>query len=95
MARIDISEPYELYLKKQVDSGLYRSITAAAEDAIRKQMLEDEKMRIASIYAAIAKGEASIKNGNVIDFSDTLMKEIPEKARQNSLSGKKVKEDVR
>ncbi|MCR9063327.1 MAG: hypothetical protein NXI00_05150 [Cytophagales bacterium] len=95
MARIDLSEPYELYLKKQVDSGLYRSITAAAEDAIRKQMMEDEKLRIASVYAAIAKGEASIKSGNVIQFSENLLKEISEKARQNSLSGKKVKEDVR
>ncbi|AWV99955.1 ribbon-helix-helix domain-containing protein [Arcticibacterium luteifluviistationis] len=95
MARIDLSEPYELYLKKQVKSGLYRSVTAAAEDAIRKQMLEDEKSRIASVYAAIAKGEASIKSGNVVQFSDNLMKEISEKARQNSLSGKKVKQDVR
>jgi hypothetical protein len=48
-----------------------------------------------SVYAAIAKGEASIKRGNVIEFSENFMKEISEKARQNSLSGKKVKEDVR
>lgn len=95
MARIDLSEPYELYLKKLVDSGLYRSITAAAEDAIRKQMLEDEKLRLASVYAAIAKGEEDIKNNRTIDFSDSLMKEITEKGKKNALLGKKAKQDVR
>ena len=40
MARIDISQPYEAYLQSQVENGLYRSITAAAEAAIKKEMDE-------------------------------------------------------
>lgn len=95
MARIDLSEPYELYLKKQVKSGLYRSVTAAAEDAIRKQMVEDEKQRVASVYAAIAKGEEDIKNGRTMEFTENMLSEISAKARQNSLNGKKIKQDVR
>mgnify|MGYP006908589192 CR=1 FL=1 len=88
MARIDLSEPYQQYLKKQVNSGLYRSITAAAEDASRKQMVEDEKLKLASIYAAIAKGEEDIIKGRTIDFSENIMSEISAKGRRNSLEGK-------
>lgn len=37
MARIDINKPYEGYLKSQVKAGLFRSITAAVENAIYKK----------------------------------------------------------
>src|SRR5690606_40900321 len=57
MARIDISEPYEEYLNSLVKAGLFRSITAAAEAAIYRQMMEDERMRVSSVAAALAKGE--------------------------------------
>jgi len=56
MSRIDLNEPYKNYLQSLVDAGLYRSITAATEAAIHKQMIEDEKLRLSSIGIAIAKG---------------------------------------
>lgn len=85
MARIDLAKPYEDFLKEQVNKGLFRSVTSAAEDAIRKQMEEQEKMRIASVYAAIAEGEADITNGNTQEFSIEIMKEISDKAKRKAL----------
>ena len=70
MARIDINGPYENYLKSLVDAGLFRSVTAAAENAIHKQMVEDEKLRLSSISAAIAKGEADWPDSALYTQSD-------------------------
>ncbi|WP_304236388.1 type II toxin-antitoxin system ParD family antitoxin [Jiulongibacter sediminis] len=85
MARIDLAKPYEDFLKEQVNKGLFRSVTSAVEDAIRKQMEEQEKMRIASVYAAIVEGEADISNGKTHEFSIELMKEISEKAKRKAI----------
>ncbi len=95
MARIDIGIPYQRYLENLVTAGLYRSVTAAAEATILKQMEEDERARLASIELVLAKGEADIKAGNTIPYRPGLMKEISEKGREAALSGKPVKSDVR
>jgi len=95
MARIDINDPYENYLKSLVDAGLFRSVTAAAENAIHKQMIEDEKLRLTSISAAIAKGEADIQAGRTVRYTSNLMAEISEKGKQAALAGKPVKSEVK
>lgn len=95
MARIDISEPYEQYLNSLVKAGLFRSITAAAEAAIYKQMIEDEKMRVSSIAAALAKGEADIQAGKTIPYTDDLMDEISKKGKEAAIKKKPVKRDVK
>lgn len=95
MARIDISEPYEQYLNSLVKAGLFRSITAAAEAAIYKQMIEDEKMRVSSIAAALAKGEADIQAGKTIPYTDDLMDEISKKGKEAAIKRKPVKRDVK
>lgn len=95
MARIDINDPYENYLKSLVDAGLFRSVTAAAENAIHKRMIEDKKLRFASISAAIAKGEADIQAGQTVCYTPNLMTEISEKGKQATLAGKPVKSAVK
>ncbi len=95
MARIDINKPYENYLKSKVEAGLFRSITAAAEHAIYKQMIEDEKLRLSSIGAALAKGEADIQDGRTVRYTPNLMAEISEKGKQAALSGKPAKREVK
>jgi Arc/MetJ-type ribon-helix-helix transcriptional regulator len=95
MARIDISEPYEQYLNSLVKAGLFRSITAAAEAAIYKQMIEAEKMRVSSIAAALAKGEADIQSGKTIPYTDDLMDEISKKGKEAAIKRKPVKRDVK
>lgn len=95
MARIDIGGPYEKYLNSMVKAGLFRSITAAAEATIHKQMLEDEKMRLSSIGAALAKGEADIQAGRTVPYTPGLMSDISEKGKKAALAKKSVKSDVR
>lgn len=95
MVRIDINQPYEEFLKSQVEAGLFRSITAAAEDAIRKQMIEHENRRISSIHAAIAKGEADIQAGRTINYTPGLMSDISEKGKKAALERKPVKHEVK
>ena len=46
MARLDINKPYQDFLQAQVDAGLFRSITAAAKDAIRNEMIRYEERRV-------------------------------------------------
>lgn len=95
MARIDINPPYEEYLKSLVRDGFFRSITAAAENAIYKQMLEDEKLRLSSVATAIAKGEADIKAGRTVRYTAELMTEIAEKGKRAATAKEPVKSDVR
>jgi predicted transcriptional regulator len=95
MARIDINNPYEDYLKSLVDAGLFRSVTATAENAIYKQMVEDEKLRLSSISAAIAKGEVDIQAGRTVRYTPNLMAEVSEKGKQAAVAGKPAKSEVK
>ncbi len=95
MARIEIANPYKEYLESMVRAGFYQSITAAAEAVIYRQMLEDEKMRLLSIEAALAKGEADIRVGRTVRYTTELIAEISEKGKRAALKKKPVKADVR
>ena len=79
MSRIDLNKPYVDFLQRQVKAGLFRSITSAAEDAIRKQMIEQEKLRIKSVMAEIKLGEDEVASGETetfnSDFLSNLLKE--------------------
>jgi Arc/MetJ-type ribon-helix-helix transcriptional regulator len=79
MSRIDLNKPYVDFLQSQVKAGLFRSITSAAEDAIRKQMLEQEKLRIESVLAEIKVGEEEVSTGKIenydTDFLNNILKE--------------------
>jgi len=95
MARIDLNTPYEDFLKSQVEAGLFRSITSAAEHAIHEQMVAQEKLRVSSVHVAIAKGEADIEAGRTIPYSSNLMADISQKGKEAALSGSPIKNDVK
>lgn len=95
MAQIDINSTYKNYLINQVKAGVFSSITEAAEYAIHEQMIEYQKSNINSIKEIIAKGEADIKKGNVIKYTPNLMEDISNKGKQDSQSGKPVKDVVK
>lgn len=84
MARLDISQPYESFLQSQVQKGLYRSITAAAEAAIKKEMDEQENRRIASVMAEVQKGIDDIEAGRYKMFSKELLNDIALKGRKKA-----------
>lgn len=76
MSRIDLNKPYVDFLKSQVKAGLFRSITSAAEDAIRKQMLEQEKLRTESVLAEIKLGEDDISIEKVETYNADSLNNI-------------------
>ena len=95
MARIDLAKPYEDYLRSQVDKGLFSSITAAAENAISKQMEITELKRIEHLKTLIEKGERDVKSGKVIDYSKNIIAEFAEKGKAAAIAKKPVKYEVR
>ena len=86
MARIDIAKPYEDYLQNQVEKGLYRSITAAAEAAIKKEMDDYEQRRIASVMAEVQKGIDDVREGRTHKFSKKLFDEMMENVKTKILN---------
>ena len=95
MARIDLAKPYERFLRSQVEAGLFSSITAAAENAIARQMEKIEELRIRGIHSLIAQGEEDIQEGRTVLYSPTLMTEISQKGKEAALANKRVKYEVR
>ncbi len=95
MARIDLSTPYERFLKTQVDQGLFSSITAAAENAIARQMEASEEIRIRGIHALINIGEDDIRAGRTVRYTPSMMTEISQKGKDAAIEGKRVKYEVR
>lgn len=82
MSRIDLNKPYVDFLQSQVKAGLFRSITSAAEDAIRKQMLEYEKLRIQSVLAEIKIGEEDIISGNIENYDKAFLSNVIRESKQ-------------
>lgn len=95
MARIDIDDPYKSFLENQVKAGLYNTISEAARDAIRRQMEVHEERRVASIHREIAKGEASIREGDTVPFTPDLMAEISRKGKRSAIEGKPVRDEIK
>mgnify|MGYP000477226105 CR=1 FL=1 len=95
MARIDLNTPYEQFLRAQVEAGLFSSITAAAENAIARQMEAAEEKRIQTIHSLLAKGEADITQGNMVAYHTDLMHEISQKGKEAAKKNQPVKYEVR
>jgi putative addiction module CopG family antidote len=95
MTRIDLDDPYTSFLKSQVKAGLFNTISEAARDAIRKQMVIHEQRRLSSIAVEIAKGEASLDKGHMFPYSTSIMKEISEKGRNTALKDKPIRDEIK
>lgn len=76
MSRIDLNKHYVDFLQSQVKAGLFRSITSAAEDAIRKQMIKQEKLRIKSVMAEIKLGEDEVTAGETETFNSDFLSNL-------------------
>lgn len=85
MARLDINKPYQDFLQTQVNAGLFRSITAAAEDAIRNEMLRHENRRIASVMAEVQKGELDVVAGRTQVFNSELLESIALRGKDTNI----------
>ncbi len=87
MARLDINKPYQEFLQSQVNAGLFRSITAAAEDAIRNEMIRHEERRIHSVLREINKGELDVLAGKTQVYNQELLDNIAERGKAEAILG--------
>lgn len=56
------------FLERQVEAGVYNSVTDAVEDAVRREY-EGESARLEALRAALAPGLADIEAGRVRELA--------------------------
>jgi len=89
---INLSPEMEKFVQSKVDTGFYSNATEVIRDAIRRMREEDE--RIASMRAALERGDAQLDNGQGTAYTPELMQRVAAKAKGNARRGKKVSPDV-
>ena len=95
MPRINLGEPYEVYIQNQIKSGLFSSATEVIKDALRNRMEREQRFRIEKAHTLLAKGEADIQLGKTVPYTHSLMNEISEIGRNNSIDKKPVKDEIK
>lgn len=79
MPNVDLSEPYDAYVKGLIHTGLYSTYAEVIKDALRLHMNStNNSKRIAAIHAAIAEGEADVTAGRIIAYSPELIDQLTE-----------------
>ena len=77
MPHIELDPPYETYVKRLLDSGLYKTYAEVIKDALRLHMDTDTNAkRMAAIHAAIGDGEADVQAGRTTRYTSGLVDEI-------------------
>ena len=95
MPRINLGEPYEIYIQNQIKSGLFSSATEVIKDSLRYRMEKEQSFRIEKVHALLAKGEADIQLGKTVPYTHSLMHEITEIGRKNSTEKRPVKDEIK
>ena len=95
MPRINLGNPYEIYIQSQIKSGLFSSATEVIKDALRNRMEREQSYHMERVYALLAKGEADIQLGKTVPYTDSLLHEISEMGRNNSIEKKPVKDEIK
>jgi antitoxin ParD1/3/4 len=88
--RINLGKPYEDYINTLVESGYYASATEVIRDALRLKMNNKDEHRKAVIYKMVEQAQESIREGNFIEDSPALRKQMLNEAKANSKKGKPI-----
>lgn len=96
MQRIKLGKPYDDYIAQQIESGYFASATEVLRDALRSKMkFEATIAPKKSLLELVKEGEESINAGRVTPYSPTLMNELFEQAKQNSILGKPIPDHIK
>ena len=95
MPRINLGNPYEIYIQNQIKSGLFSSATEVIKDALRNRMEREQSYHMERVHALLAKGEADIQLGKTVPYTHSFMHEISEMGRKDSAEGKLVKDEIK
>jgi len=58
-------------------------------------MEREQRFHMERVHALLAKGEADIQLGKTVPYTDSLLHEISEKGRANSIENKPVKDEIK
>jgi antitoxin ParD1/3/4 len=85
---INLSPEMEGFIKAKVAGGFYGNATEVIRDAIRRMQTEEE--RVAQFVAAVAKGEAQLKDGQGLRYTPAVSQNILQEALARAASGRPV-----
>jgi putative addiction module CopG family antidote len=96
MQRIKLGKPYDDYIAQQIESGYFASATEVLRNALLSKMeINKIKTPKKTLMELIQEGEESIKAGRVTNYTPTLMSELFEQAKQNSILGKAIPDYIK
>jgi len=95
MPRINLGKPYEVYIQNQIKTGLFSSATEVIKDALRNRMEREQSYGKEKLYELLAKGEADIQQGKTVPYTNSLLHEISEMGRKDSIQKKTVKDEIK
>ena len=89
---INLAPVDEAQLKQLVADGHYTSVAEAVRFAVKKLLQENSTNR--SFYAAIRKGEQSLRQGKGVSYTSELEDEIWQEGLARAEEGRKLNPDV-
>lgn len=92
---LNLGEPYEKFIQREIKAGLYNNATKLIRDAISRMQENKESVRVANIHALIDKGKAQIKKGYGIQYNNEFMDTAMKQAIENHNTGKPVKDEIK
>ncbi|MGR3318587.1 MAG: type II toxin-antitoxin system ParD family antitoxin [Candidatus Anammoxibacter sp.] len=92
---LNLGDPYEKFIQREIKAGLYSNATELIRDALRRMQEKKESRRIEHIHALIAEGESQIKQGLGIPYKDDFMDNAMKRAIDNHKTGKPVKDEIK
>lgn len=95
MGKVLISEKTTQYLNNQINLGNFSSIDEVVEESVKKQMILFEETQKAKFLNAILKGENDIRQGKTIKYTKTLIDELSQIGKENSLKNIPINSEVK
>lgn len=90
MQRVNLGKPYEEFIQKLVESGYYASASEVLRDALRLKMEQSERWQNTRLMQLVQEGLDDVAAGRVVPFSEELLNQALQNAKQNALDGKPI-----
>ena len=94
MQRVNLGKPYEEFIQKLVESGYYASASEVLRDALRLKMEHSEKWQKTRLLQLVQEGLDDVAAGRVIPFSEEMLQQAFERAKQNVIDEKPIPDHI-
>jgi putative addiction module CopG family antidote len=95
MARLELADQLEAYVKLKIDTGFYKSRTGVIEDALRRMMEQDEDaVKLLRLQQAVQAGIDSLRGGKGVPYTPDYMQQVRTRALKAAQEGRLPNPDV-